>query len=54
MSRKRKYRRFVLWCLGLDLLAIGWLGYRYLDRKIPDELHVAQGQNQDVQLPDTL
>lgn len=49
MNRKRKYRRFVLWCLGLDLLAIGCLGYRYLDRKIPDKLHVAQGQGQDVQ-----
>ena len=49
MNRKRKYRRFVLWCLGLDLLAIGCLRYRYLDRKIPDKLHVAQGQGQDVQ-----
>ena len=48
MNRKRKYRRFVLWCLGIDLLAIGWSGWRYLDRKIPDELHVAQGRSQDV------
>lgn len=48
MDRKRKYRRFLFWCLGLDLLAIVWLGYRYLDRKIPDEIHVAKGQNQDV------
>lgn len=48
MNRKRKYRRFVLWCLGIDLLAIGWFGWRYLDRKIPDELHVAQGRSQDV------
>ncbi len=38
----------MLWCLGIDLLAIGWSGWRYLDRKIPDELHVAQGRSQDV------
>lgn len=48
MDRKKKYRHFILWCLGLDLLAIGWLGYRYLDRKIPDEIHITKGQNQDV------
>lgn len=48
MDRKKKYRRFVLWCLGLDLLAMGILGYRYLDRKIPDEIHVEKGQGQKV------
>lgn len=48
MDRKRKYRRFLLVCLGLDLLAIAVLGYRYLDRKIPDEIHVARENKQDV------
>lgn len=48
MSRKKKYRRFVLFCLGLDLLAMGALGYRQLQRKVPDEIHVIKGENQDV------
>lgn len=49
MDRKRKYRRFLLWCLGLDLLVMGLLGYHYMDRKIPDEIRVSKGQEQDVQ-----
>lgn len=49
MDRKKKYRHFLLWCLGLDLLAMVLLGYRYLDRKIPDEIHVVKGQDQDVE-----
>lgn len=49
MNRKIGYRIFVLFCLALDLLAIGWMGYRYLDRKIPDEIHVAQEKSEDVQ-----
>ena len=49
MDRKKKYRHFVLWCLGLDLLAMCVLGYRYLDRKIPDEIHVVKGQDQNVE-----
>ncbi|MDO4305550.1 MAG: SpoIVB peptidase [Eubacteriales bacterium] len=49
MERKRKYRCFLLWCLGLDLLAMGWLGYRYMDRKIPDEIQVEKGMEQDVE-----
>ena len=44
MNRKRKYRIWILWCLGLDLLAIGCLGYRYLDRRVPDEIHVQKEQ----------
>lgn len=49
MERKRKYRCFVLWCLGLDLFAMGILGYRYLDRKIPDEIQVEKGMEDDVE-----
>lgn len=48
MDRKRKYRRFVLWCLGADLCAIALLGYRYMDRKVPDEIHVVKGQEENV------
>ena len=43
MDRKTGYRRFLLWCLGIDLLAIGILGYRYMDRKVPDEIHITRG-----------
>ena len=39
MEIKKRYRAFVLCCLVLDLLVALWLGYRYLDRKIPDEIH---------------
>ena len=49
MDRKKKYRRFLFWCLGLDLLAMAVLGYQYLDRKIPDEIHVTKGQSQDAE-----
>ena len=45
---RRRYRKFLLWCLGLDILAMGWLGYRYIDRKVPDEIYVSEGENQKV------
>ncbi len=49
MDRKRKYRKFVLWCLALDLLFMGWMGYCYLDRKVPDEIYISKNRNQDVE-----
>lgn len=49
MEQRRKYRRFLLWCIALDLLLTGWLGYQYFDRKIPDEIQVVKGQEQQVQ-----
>lgn len=52
MSRKEKYRCLILGCLVLDFIAIAYLGYRYLDRKIPDEIHVNSGQQRNIQ--DTL
>lgn len=48
MNRRKRYRTFLLWILGLDLLAVAWLGYRYLNRKIPDELYVSEDQAQQV------
>ncbi len=44
MTRKQRYRRFLFGLLILDLLVMGYLGYRYLDRKIPEELHVVRGE----------
>lgn len=49
MERKRKYRQFLLWCLCLDLIAMGIMGYRYLDRKIPDEIQVERGMEDHVE-----
>lgn len=49
MNRKIRYRVFVLLCLVLDLVAIGWCGYRYFDRKIPDEIHVSRENCGNVQ-----
>lgn len=46
MDRKTRYRCFLLWCLGIDLLAIGILGYRYMDRKVPDEIHITRGERE--------
>ena len=40
MNRKRKYRYLILAFLALDLMLMGWLGYRILDRKIPDQILV--------------
>ena len=48
MNQKRKYRHFILFCLVLDLLAMVFLGYRYLDRKIPDEIHVDKDLGLDL------
>ena len=48
MDRKKKYRRLLLWFLCLDLLAVVWFGYRYLERKIPDELFVSEGKEEQV------
>lgn len=31
MDRRRRYRRFVFWCLGLDLVAMGLLGYHHTE-----------------------
>ena len=39
---KRKYRLFVICCLVLDLLVMLISGYRYLDRKIPDEIQISR------------
>ena len=48
MDRKKKYRRLLLWFLCLDLLAVVWFGYRYLERKIPDKLFVSEGKEEQV------
>lgn len=47
MNQKRKYRHFILFCLVLDLLAVVFLGYRYLNRKIPDEIHIDRNSGLD-------
>lgn len=49
MNRRKKYRFFVICCLALDLLAIMLLGYRYLDRKIPDEIQVSRGSGEQAE-----
>lgn len=49
MKSKTKYRLFILFCLGLDLIAMGWAGYRYINRKVPDEIKVEKGRNEDIQ-----
>ena len=48
MNRRKKYRCFVVCCLVLDLLAIVFLGYRYLDRKIPAEIQVSRHTDTDL------
>ena len=50
MYQKRKYKHFILLCLVLDLLTMVFLGYRYLDRKIPDEIHIDK-KFQDLTFP---
>ena len=48
MNRKRKYRCLLLAFLALDLLLMGWLGYRLLDRKIPDQILVDHENSREV------
>lgn len=49
MNRRKKYRFFVICCLALDLLAIFWLGYKYLDRKIPDEIQISRDSGENTE-----
>lgn len=49
MNRRKKYRFFVICCLALDLLAIFWLGYKYLDRKIPDEIQISRDSGKSTE-----
>lgn len=48
MSRKGKYRCLILMFLILDLVLMGWMGYRLLDRKIPDQILVDHEDSQEV------
>lgn len=48
MTRKKHYRMLVLLALALDMIAMGYLGYQYLDRKIPDELYVVEGEEAEL------
>ena len=48
MNKKRKYRYLLLTFLALDLMLMGWLGYRLLDRKIPDQILVDHENSQEV------
>ena len=48
MYTKQKYKAFILFCLVFDLLAMVFLGYRYLDRKIPDEIHIDRASESDL------
>lgn len=48
MNRKTKYRCFLLLFLVLDLALMGWLEYRLLDRKIPDQILVDHENSQEV------
>lgn len=45
---RRKYRYFIVCCLILDLLVIIFLGYRCLDRKIPDEIQISKNTDTDI------
>lgn len=49
MNRRKKYRFFIICCLALDLLAIFWLGYKYLDRKIPDEIQISRDSGESTE-----
>lgn len=48
MNRKTKYRYLLVLFLVLDLVLMGWLGYRLLDRKIPDQILTDQEESQKV------
>nr|WP_295279117.1 SpoIVB peptidase [uncultured Blautia sp.] len=48
MYTKQKYKAFILFCLVFDLLAMVFPGYRYLDRKIPDEIHIDRASESDL------
>ena len=46
---KQKYRLLLLAFLSLDLLAAAFLGFRKLNRRIPDEILVEKGSSQNLE-----
>ena len=48
MSRKNRYRCLVVMFLCLDLAVLGWLGFKFLDWKVPDEIYVTREDSQEV------
>lgn len=48
-SRRRKYRLLLMAFLVLDLSAVALLGYRELDRSVPDEIYLEKGSTQDLE-----
>lgn len=49
MNRRKKYRFFIICCLAIDLLMMLFLGCRYLDRKIPDEIRISGDSKKDAE-----
>ncbi|MCD7868123.1 MAG: hypothetical protein LUG62_08055 [Clostridiales bacterium] len=49
MKKIRRYCPLLWLCLGMGALVFGLLGYRFLDRKIPDEITVTE-ENRDKSL----
>ena len=47
-SRRQRYRFLLIVSLLLDLAAVGILGFRKLNRRIPDEIYVEKGSTQDL------
>ena len=48
MNRRKKYRLFIICCLTLDLLVMLFLGYQYLERKIPDEIQISRDRGENA------
>ena len=48
MERKRKYRCWIIGCLILDLAVMLWMGYRYLEKTIPDKIRMENFQEFDL------
>jgi stage IV sporulation protein B len=46
--QKRRYRIFLLGVLALDLGVMGWLFFRAMDQKIPDEIHVSKENTEEL------
>lgn len=47
----RKWRRLFVLFLVVDLCAMGYLAYRYMESSVPDNLYAFVGETEDISLP---
>ena len=50
MSKTKKFRRYLIWTFWLGILGIIGLTAFYVDRRIPDQLSMVAGEQEELNL----